>query len=108
MDESSNWPGLMPVPGLCPTERSLSRNRALDPSQIRILGLRDDDAEQPRSRIMNATALGRGKKEIKDSKLELVRNSALAVELTGDQCAAFAELVTVRDLTDGQILVKQG
>src|SRR5262245_47162043 len=26
----------------------------------------------------------------------------------GSQCAAFAELVTVRDLTDGQILVKQG
>jgi CRP/FNR family transcriptional regulator, cyclic AMP receptor protein len=56
---------------------------------------------------MNATALG-GKKELKDSKLDLVRNSALAVELTGDQCAVFADVVTVRDFADGEILVKQG
>lgn len=42
------------------------------------------------------------------SQLELVRNSALAVELTGDQCAVLAELVTVRDLADGEVLVKQG
>lgn len=41
-------------------------------------------------------------------KLELVRNSALAVELTGDQCAVLAELVSVRDLKDGEILVRQG
>jgi CRP/FNR family transcriptional regulator, cyclic AMP receptor protein len=42
------------------------------------------------------------------SKLELVRNSALAAELTGDQCAALAEVMAVRDLEDGEILVKQG
>jgi CRP/FNR family transcriptional regulator, cyclic AMP receptor protein len=42
------------------------------------------------------------------SKLELVRNSALAVELTGDQCAVLAEVMSVRELADGEILVKQG
>jgi CRP-like cAMP-binding protein len=41
-------------------------------------------------------------------RLELVRNSALAVELTGDQCAVFAELVSVRKLADGEVLVRQG
>ncbi|HXV10842.1 MAG TPA: cyclic nucleotide-binding domain-containing protein [Burkholderiales bacterium] len=41
-------------------------------------------------------------------KLELVRNSALAVELTGDQCAVLAELVSVRKLADGEVLVRQG
>ena len=40
--------------------------------------------------------------------LALVRNSALAVELTGDQCAALAPLISVRDLADGEILVAQG
>jgi len=42
------------------------------------------------------------------SKLELVRNSVLAVELTGDQCGVLAELIAVRDLADEEILVKQG
>lgn len=42
------------------------------------------------------------------SKLELVRNSALAVELTGDQCGVLAGLMAVRDLDDGEILVRQG
>ncbi len=42
------------------------------------------------------------------SKLELVRNCALAVELTADQCGVLAELMTVRDLADEEILVKQG
>ena len=41
-------------------------------------------------------------------KLELVRNSALAVELTGDQCAVLAELLSVKDLADGEVLVTQG
>ena len=41
------------------------------------------------------------------SKLELVRNSALAVELTGDQCGVLAGLISVRDLTDGEVLIKQ-
>ena len=42
------------------------------------------------------------------SKLELVRNSALAVELTGDQCGVLAGVIDVRDLADGEVLVKQG
>ncbi|HTP96058.1 MAG TPA: cyclic nucleotide-binding domain-containing protein [Burkholderiales bacterium] len=42
------------------------------------------------------------------AKTELVRNSALAVELTGDQCAVLARLVSVRDLEEGEILCKQG
>lgn len=41
-------------------------------------------------------------------KLELVRNSALAVELTGDQCAVLADLVSVKELADGEVLVRQG
>ena len=41
-------------------------------------------------------------------KLELVRNSALAVELTGDQCAVLADLVSVKELADGDVLVRQG
>jgi len=40
--------------------------------------------------------------------LELVRNSALAVELTGDQCAVLADLVKARSLRDGELLVEQG
>jgi CRP/FNR family transcriptional regulator, cyclic AMP receptor protein len=42
------------------------------------------------------------------SKLELVRNSALAVELTGDQCGVLAEQMAVRDLADEEVLVRQG
>ena len=42
------------------------------------------------------------------SKLELVRNSALAVELTGDQCGLLADLMAVRELADGELLIKQG
>ena len=40
--------------------------------------------------------------------LELVRNSALAAELTGDECRVLAALVTVRDLADGEVLVQPG
>ena len=54
------------------------------------------------------TSAPRGKSRQDASKLELVRNSALAVELTGDQCAVLAELVSVRDLADSEVLVKQG
>ena len=42
------------------------------------------------------------------SKLELVRDSALAVELSADQCSVLAGLMALRDLEDGEILVKQG
>jgi CRP/FNR family transcriptional regulator, cyclic AMP receptor protein len=41
-------------------------------------------------------------------KRALVRGSALAVELTGDQCDVLADLVSVRNLDDGEVLVKQG
>jgi CRP/FNR family transcriptional regulator, cyclic AMP receptor protein len=53
-------------------------------------------------------AASRGKTAEDTSKLELVRNSALATELTGDQCGVLAGLMSVRDLADGEILVKQG
>jgi CRP-like cAMP-binding protein len=42
------------------------------------------------------------------SKLQLVRESALATELDAAQCAILADLVTVRDLADGEILVGEG
>jgi CRP/FNR family transcriptional regulator, cyclic AMP receptor protein len=42
------------------------------------------------------------------SKLQLVRDSALAAELTAEQSAVLAELVTVRDLAEGEILVDEG
>jgi CRP-like cAMP-binding protein len=42
------------------------------------------------------------------SKLQLVRDSALAAELTPEQCAVLAGLVTVRDLADGEVLVAEG
>ena len=42
------------------------------------------------------------------SKLQLVRDSALAAELTAEQIAVLAELVTVRDLAEGEILVDEG
>jgi CRP/FNR family cyclic AMP-dependent transcriptional regulator len=53
-------------------------------------------------------AVKRGKARDNGQKLDLVRNSALAVELTGDQCAVLADLVSQRDLADGDVLVKQG
>jgi len=53
-------------------------------------------------------AATRGANQEAALKLELVRNSALAVELTGDQCAVLAELVSVRKLADGEVLVRQG
>jgi CRP-like cAMP-binding protein len=55
-----------------------------------------------------ANVASRGKTREDPSKLELVRTSALAVELTGDQCGVLADLMAVRDLADGEILVKQG
>jgi CRP-like cAMP-binding protein len=54
------------------------------------------------------TGLATGKVPEDARKVELVRNSALAVELSADQCAVLAGLVSVRDLTDGEILVKEG
>ena len=40
--------------------------------------------------------------------LEFVRNSVIATELTGEECAVLAQLVTVRDLADGEVLVQEG
>ena len=56
---------------------------------------------------MAAIAARGGEKE-EVQKLDLVRGSALAVELTGDQCAVLAQLVSVRSLADGEVLVEQG
>jgi len=42
------------------------------------------------------------------SKLQLLRDSALSAELDAKQCAALAEVVTLRDLADGEILVDEG
>ncbi len=53
-------------------------------------------------------ATGKARTREETPKLELVRNSALAVELTGDQCAVLTEVMSVRELADGEILVKQG
>ena len=42
------------------------------------------------------------------SKLELVRDSALGKELTEEQRGVLAGLMTVRDLADGEVLVREG
>ena len=42
------------------------------------------------------------------SKLQLVRESTLASELDAKQCAVLADLVTVRDLADAEVLVEEG
>jgi CRP/FNR family transcriptional regulator, cyclic AMP receptor protein len=42
------------------------------------------------------------------SKLQLLRDSALAAELTPEQCGVLADLVTVRDLKDDEVLVDEG
>jgi CRP-like cAMP-binding protein len=42
------------------------------------------------------------------TKQEILRNSPLAAELTAEQCAVLAGLVTLRDLADGEVLVAEG
>ena len=42
------------------------------------------------------------------SKLQLLRDSALASELDAKQSAALAEIITVRDLEDDEVLVEEG
>lgn len=44
----------------------------------------------------------------KSEKAELLRNSVLAVELTGDQCNVLADLITVHDFADGEVIVDEG
>lgn len=41
-------------------------------------------------------------------KCELLRNSLLARELTGEQCEVLAPLITVRDLVNNEVLVDEG
>jgi len=41
-------------------------------------------------------------------KLELVRATALAAELTAEQCATLAGAMSVHELADGEVLVKEG
>lgn len=41
-------------------------------------------------------------------KLQLLRESVLATELDAKQCAALADLITVRDVADGEVLVPEG
>ena len=42
------------------------------------------------------------------SKLQLLRNSALAAELSAEQCAVLAGVIDVRDLADEEVLVEEG
>lgn len=42
------------------------------------------------------------------SKLDLVRDSALATELSEEQRGVLAGLMAVRDLADGEVLVREG
>jgi CRP-like cAMP-binding protein len=42
------------------------------------------------------------------SKLQLLRNSALAAELSAEQCAVLADVIDVRDLADEEVLVEEG
>lgn len=42
------------------------------------------------------------------TKLQLVRESAIATELDAKQSAVLADLLTVRDLADGEVLVDEG
>ena len=41
-------------------------------------------------------------------RLEALRHSRLAGELSNDQCRVLSELVTLRDLKDGEVLVTDG
>jgi CRP/FNR family cyclic AMP-dependent transcriptional regulator len=41
-------------------------------------------------------------------RLEALRKSKLVAELTDEQCRVLAGLVTLRDLADGEILVREG
>jgi CRP/FNR family cyclic AMP-dependent transcriptional regulator len=45
---------------------------------------------------------------VQRSKLEALRASKLAVELSGEQCRVLSELIDFRDLKAGDVLVKEG
>ncbi|HEX7271442.1 MAG TPA: cyclic nucleotide-binding domain-containing protein [Casimicrobiaceae bacterium] len=42
------------------------------------------------------------------SRLDALRQSRLAAELSDEQCSVLSDLVTLRDLRDGEVLVKEG
>ena len=80
----------------------------LDQSEGRTDGNNDPEAaDRPiyRSQEMDIAA---GTATAGEDVAALVRNSALAVELTGDQCGVLARLISVRELADGDILVREG
>jgi len=41
-------------------------------------------------------------------RLEVLRQSKLAAELTGEECGVLSNLVTLRELKDGEVLVTEG
>jgi len=43
-----------------------------------------------------------------DLRLEALRGSRLAADLDDDECRLLASLVTVRDLSDGEVLAREG
>jgi CRP-like cAMP-binding protein len=42
------------------------------------------------------------------NRLDALRQSRLATELTDEQCSVLSDLVTLRELKDGEVLVKEG
>ena len=42
------------------------------------------------------------------NQLDTLRGSRLAAELTDEQCSVLSNLVTLRDLRDGEVLVREG
>jgi len=44
----------------------------------------------------------------RSEKAEMLRNSVLAVELTGDQCNVLADVIAVHDFADGEVIVGEG
>jgi CRP-like cAMP-binding protein len=42
------------------------------------------------------------------NRLDALRQSRLAAELSDEQCSVLSDLVTLRDLRDGEVLVKEG
>ncbi|MEO8304761.1 MAG: Crp/Fnr family transcriptional regulator [Betaproteobacteria bacterium] len=41
-------------------------------------------------------------------RLEALRQSRLATELSNEQCSVLSDIVTLRDLSDGEVLVEEG
>src|ERR1700751_4706695 len=45
---------------------------------------------------------------ITPNRLDALRQSRLAAELSGEQCSVLSDLVNLRELKDGELLVKEG